>query len=506
MTPRQFFWACFLLSIAAVGTVAFSALFGPVRYSIDDSLRSAFRIPTIEAPNIFEGLGTTDIEFSDPFGSEFEPRQAGVSFHVPGVMIADESYHVTALLRTVLENETQAEFRERLLAELAENTLEIVEQDDVSIKFLIAGELMQATLDGRGFTISESDFEVQRLTLAQEAAGAIWDWKVQPEDEGWGTLLLRIARFDDVSGEAVPVVVASIRREIRILPPQEPAKPVASQSESRQLINSSIYNTVRPGMVQGCEWMGADPDRTNRFALVIGNSNYGAGISDLTYTRDDAAVIATALSEKGFSIFRCFEASVAGLNQIMESFSIVAKSHLAGAAAADSAVLFYYSGHGMAAASTGSAVIIPVDLDVDTLSNINRTLSEEQPLNIISLEEVTVRLGALGASNLVVFFDACRNKLDEDFRDFEGPEDYQSKGLTRTLWRAQNNQYMAYANRWGETTPDSGLYAATLAESILQEDISMLDVLNQVQDTVAIETSGTQFPEYVDYAIGDLTL
>src|SRR5687768_14641997 len=127
----------------------------------------------------------------------------------------------------------------------------------------------------------------------------------------------------------------------------------------------------------------------SRVALVIGNSAY-AGLGRLSNPPGDAAKVAEALRQVGFSVTQAKDLDQSGFKKALQAFAATSRG-------ADVAVV-YYAGHGME--MDGVNYLLPVDATLATDADVG---FEAVPLDM-ALRAVE------GARRLrLVILDACRN-------------------------------------------------------------------------------------------------
>jgi hypothetical protein len=138
-----------------------------------------------------------------------------------------------------------------------------------------------------------------------------------------------------------------------------------------------------------------------RYALVIGNSNY-AHVEDLTNTARDAEAMAEALEALRFTVFKGIDLTAAEFERLVEDFD---------AAATDAdTVVFYYAGHGFQLG--GLNHLAPVDAVLRDRARIGA--------ETFVLDDIVARIHRRQRQT-IVFLDACRNNpLPASARDGTG--------------------------------------------------------------------------------------
>src|ERR1043165_834349 len=79
-----------------------------------------------------------------------------------------------------------------------------------------------------------------------------------------------------------------------------------------------------------------------RIALVVGNSNYGADIGKPPNPANDAALVASALQQTGFTVIKVIDADQKKMKRAIADFGDKLAS-----AGPQATGLFYYAGHGV---------------------------------------------------------------------------------------------------------------------------------------------------------------
>lgn len=188
-----------------------------------------------------------------------------------------------------------------------------------------------------------------------------------------------------------------------------------------------------------------------RIALLIGNQDYPAEVGALSNTHRDVRTMEAALRDVGFETLPHFDLDEDGMEDAFDAFEMrITEQADAGH---DVVAFFYYSGHGAAAYDDREArnFLIPARETITSASQIFR--------KGVELEDVLASLQATQAKAVFVVSDACRNELK-----FAFSKSVAEKGMTRVSQRP--GMLVAFATAAGETTPDDGLFAATLAEEI----------------------------------------
>jgi uncharacterized caspase-like protein len=225
-----------------------------------------------------------------------------------------------------------------------------------------------------------------------------------------------------------------------------------------------------------------------RFALVIGNSEYGAN-HGLPNATSDARLMAGSLSRLGFAVT---EHHNLGRDRLAASVAEFAARLPAGATA-----FVYYAGHGMQIG--GSNFLTPVDLSPSGEASAK--------LRSYSLGTLLERLARAKSAVNVVVLDACRNNPFQpgaatryrSFRDL---------GLARV--DAPRGTLIAYSTSPGQLAADgvssNSPYTAALAKALGQQDEELETIFRRVGNDVRRQTLDDQIPWYESSLAGAVFL
>jgi uncharacterized caspase-like protein len=101
-----------------------------------------------------------------------------------------------------------------------------------------------------------------------------------------------------------------------------------------------------------------------RIALVVGNSNYGKEIGALPNPVNDAAAMATALQQTGFTVIKVTDADQKKMKRAIRDFG--EKLSEAGPQATG---LFFYAGHGVQV--KGMNYLVPLGADISREADVD---------------------------------------------------------------------------------------------------------------------------------------
>jgi len=220
---------------------------------------------------------------------------------------------------------------------------------------------------------------------------------------------------------------------------------------------------------------------TNKVALVIGNSDYKNGFSQLKSPRNDAAAMAEALKRLDFRLVgnkAHLDATFAEMEKLIDLFTDELKK--------GGVVFFYFSGHGSQDGFRDN-FLIPVDTQIRFQSDLKH--------KALKIEFITSRMEETGNRLNILVFDACRNNpLPSGFKSG-------NNGLN-TNREFPSGVYIAFAARDGQTALDGNfdgysLYTRELLKNIEEPDERLEDIFIRTRIAVKNETKNKQFP--IDY-------
>jgi len=214
-----------------------------------------------------------------------------------------------------------------------------------------------------------------------------------------------------------------------------------------------------------------------KFALVIGNSNY-SGISKLTNPVNDANDMAVALQGLGFNVDKVLDGDL----EQMENAVTNLKRKLIGASR-NSYGFFFYAGHGVQA-SDGQNYLIPLQAN---------NIQNETHLRVraVSLQFVLDSLREAGNELNMIVLDACR---DNPF----GWNRSGTRGLSLVSYLPSGSIVM-YAAASGQKADDgsgrNGLFTSHLLNNLKTTGLSVYEIFDKTMGDVKKATGGMQDPE-----------
>lgn len=208
-----------------------------------------------------------------------------------------------------------------------------------------------------------------------------------------------------------------------------------------------------------------------RVALVIGNNAY-VDPQKLSNPVNDALLVGNVLEQNlGFDVVRRTDLNRTGMFDAIQEISEKGKG-------AD-VVVVYYSGHGVQ--GPGGNFLLPTDANIGAYEHIRR---DALPVN-----DIVDALQSTGARVALLILDACR--------DYAYGNKSSSKGLVR-MENVSGNLLVAYATQEGATATEgrgkNSPYARALADHLQRTTVPLLEVLDEVAETVKQETLNRQRP------------
>ncbi len=218
-----------------------------------------------------------------------------------------------------------------------------------------------------------------------------------------------------------------------------------------------------------------------RFALVVGNSQYKSGT--LATPANDAGLVADALQAAGFTVTGARDLDQATLRESFREFI-----DQVSAAGPDAVALIYLAGYGVQYA--GDNYFVPVDADI--------AHDVDVPLQAIRISDFTQPLASLPGRVKIVILDAARqNAFAQGGQPLAG-------GLA--LVDPPPSLAIAFNAAPGTVAPDEqgpyGAYATALTEMIGTGGLSLDDIFARVRLRVSEQSQGAQVPWYASHIDG----
>ena len=210
-----------------------------------------------------------------------------------------------------------------------------------------------------------------------------------------------------------------------------------------------------------------------KFALVIGNSNY-TNFDKLNNPANDAVDMKNALESLGFHVVHLSDSNLnrmkAGVTDLKEKLSVARYSY----------GFFYFAGHGVQ--SSGENYLIPVDANIQ---NVNML-----PQLTLPVEFVLSELEGAGNELNVIVMDTCRD-LPSAFKPSA------SRGLT-VVTHQPSGSIIVYATKSGRTALDgsgrNGLFTSQLLRHIVTPGIEVKELFNRTGADVIAVSNNNQIP------------
>lgn len=211
-----------------------------------------------------------------------------------------------------------------------------------------------------------------------------------------------------------------------------------------------------------------------RYALIIGNGQYGSSFGRLANPVNDAQSVAAALRAVGFDVDLVTDADQKGMKRAISRFG----QRLSSARGATG--LFFYAGHGIQ--SRGTNYLIPVSAPIEREADLD--------LEAVAADTVLAQMEDAGAATSIVILDACRNMpLARSFRS-------SSRGLARM--DAPNGSFIAYSTAPGSVAADGdGLnspFAAAFVKQVGHKGLPIEVMFRGIRRDVVQATVGQQTP------------
>ena len=220
-------------------------------------------------------------------------------------------------------------------------------------------------------------------------------------------------------------------------------------------------------------------------ALCIGNANYPS--RPLRNPVNDARAVGNALRELGFEVNLLTNANLA---QMRAAFRNILDS-----GSGLHSVFIYYAGHGFEVA--GVNYLMPVDTNLDLITSTDVSQSA------VSLKGLAGDLERTSARIKVVVVDACR---DAPKRGGNGNATMQQMAAKGTLLAFSTSPGALAEDSIGGPRATNSPYAFALTESLRNRELSLKEMFNRTNSTVALLTQDRQIPWVHDGLTGDIRL
>jgi len=215
-----------------------------------------------------------------------------------------------------------------------------------------------------------------------------------------------------------------------------------------------------------------------RVALVIGNDAYTD--APLKNAKNDAAAMAAALEELGFTVTRVTDARRDVFGARLATFSESIRT--------DDLAFFFFAGHGVQV--EGENYLLPIDTGIASPMAVR--------LNGIGANQV---VAALQRAVSVVILDACRNNPFLGGRSSGGGLAQMEARGSLIAFSTGNNQVAS-----DNSAQANGLFTGELIRVLREPGLSLREVFFRARQRVYERSSGAQFPAVYDGLLGDLQL
>jgi len=219
-----------------------------------------------------------------------------------------------------------------------------------------------------------------------------------------------------------------------------------------------------------------------RYALVIGNSNYGQEMGRLKNPVNDARDMAKLLINKGFKVTTVIDASKREMKTKISQFSQRLDK--------DSIGLFFFAGHGVQV--NNNNYLVPIKAAIETEVDVEfEAINANYILHKMKESENKIN---------IVILDACRNNpYASSFRSIG------QRGLTRI--NPTEGTLVLYASSPGQVASDgakrNGLFTQHLLQQISQSTYKIEDIFKSVARGVNKDSARKQLPWYEGMILGD---
>ena len=413
-------------------------------------------------------------------------RDASVVLYVPSRMIVQEDFIVALEIAVPPSDdgllETAAELRGRIVTSMPDTPEESIVADlTEAVRPLTS--LVSAKLVSNKFEIEPLGPTRQKL---EGISTGSWSWRVRPLEPGNHTLSVRIESLAESADQIEIVNSSPIHRKVRV---RNAKDAFLTERSLRVAIDNDPVPAFSSQLPENCTLMSTEADGAGRYALLIGNQAYSR--RPLSKPHSDVDQLAEVLAEENFNVIVCKDINRIAFEQALAY--LTSRTRTSELPSSKKAALIYFSGHGLGAsnaAQNGDAdnFLLPVDFD---LRDAEGATDEELADSAISLGWVSeaLRAGSVGNVDTAMFIvDACRSTAENATAE---------KGLGRMNWRDGDGRIFFYATGYGKTTPDNGLFAATLADQIrrnghaLQGDYLLIETAKEIYSA----TGGWQNPQ-----------
>ncbi len=219
-----------------------------------------------------------------------------------------------------------------------------------------------------------------------------------------------------------------------------------------------------------------------RYALVIGNSNYGRDLGNLDNPVNDATDMAALLKRKKFNVIKLTNATKRQMSKGISRFTKqLQEEHAVG--------LFFFAGHGVEV--DGRNYLIPIKANIDGEADVE--------FESVNASRVMRNMEKAGNNLNMIILDACRN--NPYARSFRSA----SRGLAEV--NPPKGSLILYATSPGDVASDgsgrNGLFTQHLLKAINTPNLKVEDVFKRTANKVYNDTARKQLPWQSGVMLGD---
>ena len=219
-----------------------------------------------------------------------------------------------------------------------------------------------------------------------------------------------------------------------------------------------------------------------RYALVIGNSNYGRDLGNLDNPVNDATDMAALLKRKKFNVIKLTNATKRQMSKGISRFTKqLQEEHAVG--------LFFFAGHGVEV--DGRNYLIPIKANIDSEADVE--------FESVNASRVMRNMEKAGNNLNMIILDACRN--NPYARSFRSA----SRGLAEV--NPPKGSLILYATSPGDVASDgsgrNGLFTQHLLKAINTPNLKVEDVFKRTANKVYNDTARKQLPWQSGVMLGD---
>lgn len=234
-------------------------------------------------------------------------------------------------------------------------------------------------------------------------------------------------------------------------------------------LNLTAQDTLERNMIR----------KPQKFAWIIGNSDYGNGNS-LKEPANDAFIIGKTLKDRGYDVIVRYDLTLEELRDVLKKVSNKIDKY--------DTFIFYYAGHGLEV--DGVSYIVPID------ANFRR--KKDIPLHCMDINDIATQFKVPDIPKLILI-DACRENIFNS-RSWEG--EYRGDEKGQLDFPELLNSKVIFSTQPDSKVRDDNQFAEKLAEAIRKGgciDEILRDVARQIiqisNRRQALDTRGLLYEE-----------